>query len=80
MRSPRQTFSTAEAALFLQVDPRTVAALARRHGVEPVRRVRIGRSFVTCWSRADLAVLGRALHEARPRPVVENDGYAPRHP
>lgn len=80
MRSPRMTFTTGEAALFLRIDPRAVAGLARRHGVAPVRRVRVGRSTITCWSRGDLGLLGKALAEARPPAVVDDDGYGPRHP
>jgi hypothetical protein len=61
----RQTFTTAEAALFIGVDPRSLARLARRLGVEPVRRVRVGRSTITAWDRAGLTVLGKAVYEAR---------------
>ena len=56
----RQTFTTAEAALYLRVDPRDVARIARTHDVYPVRRIRIGRSTVTAWPRAGLGAIAQA--------------------
>lgn len=51
----RRTVTTAEAALILGQDPRSFARFARRIGVQPLRRQRIGRSYVTVWSLEDLA-------------------------
>lgn len=45
----RQTLTTAEAAHVAGVDPRSFARWARQRGIEPVHRVRVGRSYVTCW-------------------------------
>lgn len=45
----RQTLTTTEAARAANVDPRSFARWARKRGVAPIRRVRIGRSYVTCW-------------------------------
>jgi hypothetical protein len=66
MTTMRQTFTTTEAALYLQVDPRNLAAIARRHGVEPVRKIRIGRSTVTAWPRYGLGQIAEARHKATP--------------
>jgi len=53
----RRTFTTTEAAEAMGVDPRSFARWARVRGVVPVRRMRIGRSFVTLWSVAQLTEL-----------------------
>jgi hypothetical protein len=45
-----RTATTAEAAYLLGIDPRNVARWARTRGIEPLRRQRIGRSYVTVWS------------------------------
>lgn len=50
----RQTLSTTEAAYILGIDPRSLVRWARERGVEPERRMRIGRSTVTVWSVARL--------------------------
>lgn len=49
------TLNTSQAANLVDVDPRSFARWARDHGVEPLRRQRIGRSFVTVWDRAQIA-------------------------
>jgi phage terminase Nu1 subunit (DNA packaging protein) len=56
----RQTFTTTEAASLTDVDPRSFTRWARERGIEPVRRMRIGRSTVTLWS---LAALKQATRE-----------------
>lgn len=50
----RRTLTTTEAAYYVGVDPRSFARWARRRGLQPVRRLRIGRSTVTVWSVARL--------------------------
>jgi hypothetical protein len=50
----RHTFTTTEAAYLAGVDPRSFTRWARERGIEPVRRMRIGRSTVTLWARANL--------------------------
>jgi hypothetical protein len=50
----RATFTTTEAAFLAGVDARSFVRWARERGIEPVRRMRIGRSTVTLWARADL--------------------------
>jgi hypothetical protein len=56
----RATLTTAEAAWLLGIDPRSFTRWARERGVEPLRRMRIGRSTVTVWS---LAALKQATRE-----------------
>jgi len=55
----RQTFTTTDAAHIAAVDPRSFVRWARERGIEPVRRMRIGRSTVTLWARADLLAATR---------------------
>ena len=50
----RQTFTTTEAAHLAAVDPRSFSRWARERGITPLRRMRIGRSYVTLWARTDL--------------------------
>lgn len=50
----RQTFTTTEAAYLAGVPARSFSRWARERGIDPVRRMRIGRSTVTLWARADL--------------------------
>ena len=50
----RHTLTTTEAAWFLGIDPRSFGRWARERGIAPVRRMRIGRSYVTLWARDDL--------------------------
>ena len=52
--SVRTTLTTTEAASFIGINPRSFRRWARNHGVEPLHRVRVGRSTVTAWSMADL--------------------------
>jgi len=49
-----QVYSTTAAAYLVGIDPRSFARWARRHGITPVGRERIGRSFITWWSWDDL--------------------------
>lgn len=67
----RQTLTTNEAAAILRKDPRSFARWARSLGVEPVRRMRIGRSWVTLWSYQDLAEATRPQST-----VVDVEGVA----
>lgn len=46
----RATVTTTEAAYLTGVDPRSFVRWARDRGIAPLRRQRIGRSFVTIWS------------------------------
>lgn len=46
----RTTVTTREGAYMAGVDERSFARWARKHGLEPLRRQRIGRSTVTVWS------------------------------
>lgn len=46
----RATLTTTEAAWLLGIDPRSFARWAKERGLEPERRMRIGRSTVTVWS------------------------------
>ena len=50
----RTTLTTTEAASFIGINPRSFRRWARNHGVEPLHRVRVGRSTVTAWAMADL--------------------------
>lgn len=47
-------FTTSQAAYLLGVDPRSFTRWARKHGIAPHGRQRIGRSFVTWWAMDDL--------------------------
>lgn len=44
------TLTTTAAAKLAGVDHRSFARWARAHHLEPLHRVRIGRSMVTVWS------------------------------
>jgi hypothetical protein len=57
----RQTLTTTEAAWLLEVDPRSFRRWAHRHGTEPVRRVRIGRSWTTVWALTDITALSARM-------------------
>jgi hypothetical protein len=46
----KATVSTWEAAQLLGVDPRSFHRWAAERDIQPVRRQRIGRSWVTVWS------------------------------
>lgn len=50
----RLTVSTREAAQLLGLNPHRFAEWARAADVEPLHRVRIGRSTLTVWSIADI--------------------------
>ncbi len=58
MGEGRLTLTTAQAAHLAGVDPRVFRRWARAHHLEPLHRVRIGRSFVTVWSEQDLLAAG----------------------
>lgn len=51
----KRTLTTSEAALLYSFPPGSFARWARARGVEPLRRMRIGRSTMTVWSIAALA-------------------------
>jgi hypothetical protein len=55
----KRTLTTSEAATALGIPPGSFARWARARGVEPLRRMRIGRSTVTVWSIAALATATR---------------------
>lgn len=50
----KRTLTTTEASYVTGIPARSFARWARRHGVYPLRRQRIGRSTVTVWSITDL--------------------------
>ena len=49
-----KTLTTTQAAKLAGVDPRKFAQWARARGLEPLHRVRVGRSTLTVWSYASL--------------------------
>lgn len=51
----RSTLTTAEVALLLGINASSVARWARDRGIQPLRRIRCGRSTVTVWRFDDLA-------------------------
>ena len=53
-----KTLTTTAAAKLAGVNPRSFARWARDHDLHPLHRVRIGRSFVTVWSEAELLAVG----------------------
>jgi DNA-binding transcriptional MerR regulator len=40
--------------MLVGVNPRSLRRWARRRGIEPLRRQRIGESYVTVWAYADI--------------------------
>jgi hypothetical protein len=52
------TLSTAAAAKLAGVDPRSFARWARARRIQPLHRVRIGRSMVTVWAETDVISAG----------------------
>lgn len=66
----RQTLTTTEAARFASVDPRCFARWARARGIQPERRMRIGRSFVTVWSIARMVEATRQPTQLAREPVA----------
>ncbi len=50
----RLTLTTAEAAFLLGLSPGSLARWCRAHGVQPLCRMRVGRSTITVWRVADL--------------------------
>jgi hypothetical protein len=63
----RRHYTTTEAAYLVGVDPRSFVRWARRHHIQPVRRMRIGRSFVTLWALPELTDTTR-----RPKALVDH--------
>lgn len=59
----KRVLTSTEAAYLLAVDPRTLPAYARQHNVEPLGRVRIGRSWVTRWAVEDIIAIAPAPDE-----------------
>ncbi len=56
----RTTLTTEAAAMLVGVNPRSLRRWARRRGVEPLRRQRIGESYITVWSYTDILTAGTA--------------------
>jgi hypothetical protein len=56
----KRVVNSTEAAYLLGMDPREVPAYARAHRVEPLGRVRIGRSTVTRWAVEDIIAIAPA--------------------
>ncbi len=56
----RLTLTTTQAAHLAGVDPRVFRRWARAHRLEPLHRIRIGRSFITVWSYEALIKAGTA--------------------
>ena len=50
----RRVVNSGEVALLLDMDARNVHAYCRARGVQPLGRVRIGRSWVTRWATDDI--------------------------
>lgn len=66
----RQTVTTAEAAFLFGEDARSFARWARKHGINPVRRQRIGRSTVTVWDLQQLTTASASQLDAHQDCVV----------
>lgn len=67
-RALRTTMSTREAAEVMGRNPgRFREWAATELDVQPLRRTRIGRSWVTVWSRAELTEALRARHARQGR-------------
>jgi hypothetical protein len=56
----KRVVNSSEAAYLLRIDPRDLPAYAREHHVEPLGRVRIGRSTVTRWAVEDIVSIAPA--------------------
>lgn len=56
------TVSTPEAALLTGRDPKSFHRWAHTYDLEPLRTVRIGRSWVTLWSLAELTAATRRAY------------------
>jgi hypothetical protein len=59
-----RTLTTTEAAGLLGIDVRSFRRWARAHEVEPLHRVRIGRSWVTAWDRDALGTVTAPVLDA----------------
>lgn len=53
-----KTLTTTAAAKLAGVDPRLFRRWARARNLEPLHRVRVGRSTLTVWSEAELLAAG----------------------
>lgn len=53
----RRVLNTTEAAWLLQIEPGYLPRYARNRGVQPLGRVRVGRSWVTRWAFEDIALI-----------------------
>lgn len=58
----RLTVSTPEAAWLTRQDPKSFHRWARDRHLEPLRTVRIGRSWVTLWSVAAITAATRRAY------------------
>lgn len=58
----RRTVSTPEAAILTGRDPKSFHRWAHAYDLEPLRTVRIGRSWVTVWSLAELTAATRRAY------------------
>lgn len=53
----RRVVNSTEAAWLLGLDPKDLPDYCRRHRVQPLGRVRIGRSWVTRWASEDIIAI-----------------------
>lgn len=56
----KRVLNSTEVGWLLNIDPRGVPAYCRAHRVEPLGRVRIGRSWVTRWAVEDIVTIAPA--------------------
>jgi hypothetical protein len=56
----KRVVNSTEAAYLLDMDPRQLPAYARANRIEPLGRVRIGRSWVTRWAVEDIVAIAPA--------------------
>ncbi len=56
----RRVLSSTEVGWLFAMDPRTVPAYCRARGVQPLGRVRIGKSWVTRWAVDDIMAIAPA--------------------
>lgn len=56
----KRVVNSTEAAWLLDIDPGNLPRYARRRGIRPLSRVRIGRSWVTRWAVEDVMAIAPA--------------------
>jgi hypothetical protein len=53
----KRVVSSSEAAFLLGLDPRHLPAYCRERRIEPLGKVRVGRSWVTRWAIEDILAI-----------------------